>query len=61
MKNKLASSLSLGASAALGAAVYDAFKRGVNEIDIAWVMIVGVSVAIIHFFMSTGFSRERDR
>lgn len=61
MKNKLASSLSFSAAAALGAAVYDAFKRGVNEIDFAWVLVVGVSVAIIYFFMSTGFSREKDR
>lgn len=61
MERKLAPSLSFGASAALGAAVYEALKRGGNEIDIAWVMIVGISVAIIYIFISTGFSREMDR
>ena len=60
MKNKLVSSLSFGASAALGAAVYDALKRGFNEIDIVWVMIVGASVAIISFLVSFGFFRKRD-
>jgi len=61
MKNKLASSLGFGASAAFGAAVYDALKRGVNEIDIVWVMIVGASVAIIWLLVPTGAIRKKDR
>ncbi len=61
MKNKLASSLKFGAGAALGAAVYDVFTHGVDEINIAWVTIVGVSFSIIRFLVPTGFFRKSRR
>ena len=60
MKSKLSSSLMFGAAAALGAAVYDVLIHGVNEIDIAWVMIVGASFAIISLFVPTSFFRKKD-
>lgn len=49
-----------GASAALGAAVYDALKRGVHEIDIGWMMIVGTSIAIISLLVQTASFRKSD-